>query len=94
MEQQTLHSHVPATPLPEVIPTPWVFIPCALGAVAGLLAAGEEVGTAVLVVALSSSAVTTLLLVLECIRGTVRVMEVGKGEIASKIQSLSLVTRV
>ena len=56
--------------------------------------AGEEVGIAVLVVALSSSGVTTLLLVLGCVSGTVRVMEVGKGEIASKIQSLSLVTRV
>lgn len=89
-------THVPAAPLPELTPTPWAFIPCGLGAVAGLLAAraGEEVGIAVLVVALSSSGVTTLLLVLECVSGTVRVMEVGKGEIASKIQSLSLVTRV
>lgn len=68
---------------------------CGPAAVAGLLAAGagKVVGVA-LVVVLTSSALTMLLLVLKCIGGTVRTMEVGKAEIASKIQSLSLVTRV
>lgn len=78
-------------------PTLWVLIPCGLGAVTGLLAAGagEVEGIAlVVVVVLNSSELTTLLLVLECIGGPVRAMEVGKVEIASKIQSLSLVTRV
>lgn len=77
------------------MPTLWVLVPCGLDAVTGLLAAGagEVVGIA-LVVVLSSSELTTLLLVPKCIGETVRAMEGGKAEIASKIQSLSLVTRV
>lgn len=85
---------VPAT-LPAKVHPLWVLIPCGPAAVAGVLAAGagKVVGVA-LVVVLTSSALTMLLLVLKCIGGTVRTMEVGKAEIASKIQSLSLVTRV
>lgn len=77
-------------------PTLWVLIPCGLEAVAGLPAAGagEAVGVAPVMVALSSPELTTLLFVWRCIGGTVRATEAGKAEIAFKIQSLSLVTRV
>ena len=73
-----------------------MLIPCGLDAVAGLLAAGagEAVGIAAAVVVLSSAELTTLLFALECIGRTGWAMEVGEEEIASKIQSLSLVTRV
>lgn len=77
-------------------PTLQVLIPCGLDAVTGLLAAGagEVVWIAPVVVVFIFSELTMLLLVLVCFIGTVRAMEVGKAEIASKIQFLSLVTRV
>lgn len=85
---------VPAT-LPAKVHLLWVLLPRGLAAVTGLLAAGagEVVGVAPVVV-LASSVLIMLLLVLKCTGGTVWAMEVGKAEIASKIQSLSLVTRV
>lgn len=85
---------IPAT-LPAKVHPLWVLIPCGPAAAPGLLAAwaGKVVRVAPVVV-LTSSALTMLLLVLKCTGGTVRAMEVGKAEIASKIQSLSLVTRV
>lgn len=91
---QGLFGPVPAT-LPTKVHLLWVLVPCGLAAVTGLLAvrAGEVVGVAPVVV-LTSSVLTMLLLVLKCTGGTVWTTEVGKAEIASKIQSLSFVTRV
>lgn len=88
--RQGLFGAVPATVPVKVNPL-WVLIPCGLAAVTGLLAAaGEVVGVALVVVLISS----VLLSVLKGTGGTVRTPEVGKAEIASRIQSLSLVTRV
>lgn len=91
---QGLFGPVPGT-LPAKVHVLWVLLPCGLAAVTGLLAAGAgEVVGAALVVVLTSSVLTMLLLVLKCAGGTVGTTEVGKAEIASRIQSLSFVTRV